>query len=170
MKKSPTQTPTLGQFLEHARPAPSRMLASVLQAISLAARRIAHEVRRAGLTDLLGRAGAINVQGEEVQKLDLLANDNLITALEETGYVGVMGSEENADPIVCDAPGDGSLAVVLDPLDGSSNINVAAPVATVFGILRRPRREAPGDLSDLLQPGSDFLAAGRLEPAGAEFR
>src|SRR5438093_3161004 len=135
----------------------------LLSGITLAAKIISANVRRAGLEDILGSAGMTNVQGEAVQKLDVLANQALLHCLGTRGNVAIMASEEDEEPIV--VPRDrehGKYVVVFDPLDGSSNIDVDVSVGTIFSILRRePDPSASRNpLLDVLQPGRRQLAAG----------
>jgi fructose-1,6-bisphosphatase I len=135
----------------------------LLSGITLATKIVADEVRRAGLVDVLGSAGRRNVQGETVQKLDVLANEALLYCLGSRGNVAVMASEENEEPIV--VPRDresGKYVVVFDPLDGSSNIDVNVSVGTIFSILRRDLDPSASrdPLLDVLQPGRRQLAAG----------
>jgi fructose-1,6-bisphosphatase I len=135
----------------------------LLSGITLATKIIAAQVRRAGLTDVLGVAGGMNIQGETVQKLDLLANQALLQSLGSRGMVGVMASEENAEPVVAERDREhGRYVVVFDPLDGSSNLDVNVSVGTIFSVLRRePDQERTRDpLTDVLQPGSRQVAAG----------
>jgi fructose-1,6-bisphosphatase I len=133
----------------------------LLTQIALAAKVISREVSKAGLVNILGFTGEENVQGEEVTKLDVFANNNLITALEATGRVCVMASEENAEPIL---PGPeyprGHYAVLFDPLDGSSNIDTNITIGTVFSIYHRVSEGGDGSLEDLLQPVERQVAAG----------
>jgi fructose-1,6-bisphosphatase I len=135
----------------------------LLSGITLACKMIAAEVRRAGLVDILGSADQVNVQGETQQKLDVFANQALLTCLGSRGNVAVMASEENEQPMV--VPRDrqrGKYVVVFDPLDGSSNIDVNVSVGTIFSVLKRdPDADGNRDpLSDILQPGRQQLAAG----------
>jgi len=135
----------------------------VLSGLTLAAKFIADQVRRAGLVDVLGATGQQNVQGECVQKLDVLANQALLRCLGSRGNVAVMASEEDEQPIA--VPRDrrhGRYVVVFDPLDGSSNIDVNVSVGTIFSILRREpdRAESRDPLADVLQPGCRQVAAG----------
>jgi fructose-1,6-bisphosphatase I len=135
----------------------------LLSGLTLACKIIADRVRRAGLIDILGSTGQQNVQGETVQKLDVLANQALLYCLGKRGNVAVMASEENAEPIV--VPRDreqGRYVVIFDPLDGSSNIDVNVSVGTIFSIFRRePDPTGKRDpLADVLQPGDKQLAAG----------
>src|SRR6516162_5177938 len=135
----------------------------LLSGITLASKIIADRVRRAGLADILGATGQQNVQGETVQKLDVLANQALLSCLGNRGNVAVMASEENEEPIV--VPRDrnhGRYVVIFDPLDGSSNIDVNVSVGTIFSIFRRDA-DAAGTrdpLGDVLQSGLHQLAAG----------
>jgi fructose-1,6-bisphosphatase I len=135
----------------------------LLSGITLATKIIADQVRRAGLANLLGSAGAQNVQGEVVQKLDVLANHALLQFLGNRGNVAVMASEENEEPAVVERDWEhGKYVVVFDPLDGSSNIDVNVSVGTIFSILRRKPNPEKGrtPLQDVLQPGLDQVAAG----------
>ncbi len=131
--------------------------------LTLATKIIQAKVRRAGLSDIIGAVGTQNVQGETVQKLDVLANRTLLHCLGTRGNVGIMASEENEEVIV--HPRDrefGKYVVVFDPLDGSSNIDVNVSVGTIFSVLRRD--PDPGcqrePLTDVLQAGRRQLAAG----------
>ena len=111
----------------------------LLSGITLATKMIQAKVRRAGLTDIIGHADSTNVQGEVQQKLDVYANEVLIQSLSSRPSVGILASEENEQPIVM--PHQSPLAkyaVVFDPLDGSSNIDVNVSVGTTFSIFRRP--------------------------------
>jgi fructose-1,6-bisphosphatase I len=135
----------------------------LLSGITLATKIIADQVRRAGMGDILGAAGKVNVQGETVQKLDVLANGVLMQCLGNRGNVAVMASEENEEPIIVERDRrHGKHVVVFDPLDGSSNIDVAVSVGTIFSILTRdPDPSAQRDpLSDVLQGGLKQQAAG----------
>jgi fructose-1,6-bisphosphatase I len=135
----------------------------LLSGICLACKMIGAQVRRAGLTDILGALDRQNVQGETQQKLDVLANQALLHCLGSRGNVGVMASEENAEAIVVPRDrAEGRYVVVFDPLDGSSNIDVNVSVGTIFSILQREPdpHEQRDPLTDLLQPGHRQLAAG----------
>jgi fructose-1,6-bisphosphatase I len=111
--------------------------------------------------NILGGVGSLNVQGEEQQKLDVFANETIKNCLKHTGRVCVMGSEEDEDiiPIPPEYPA-GKYAVLFDPLDGSSNIDVNAAVGTIFSIYRRVSLEGRGTAGDVLQPGCRQVAAG----------
>jgi fructose-1,6-bisphosphatase I len=120
--------------------------------------RISSAVRRAGIMGLYGLQGAINVQGEEVKKLDTLSHDTFVTALSTSGRAAVLVSEEAEDAIIC--PGSGKFCVVFDPLDGSSNIDVNGSIGSIFGVYRRESPGSPAAVSDVLQPGSKLVCAG----------
>ncbi len=145
------------------RPGASGEFSWLLSGITLATKIIADQVRRAGLVDVLGSAGAKNVQGEVQQKLDVLANRALLQCLGNRGNVAVMASEENEEPVVVQRDWQhGSYVVVFDPLDGSSNIDVNVSVGTIFSIFRRrpdPDKNRTA-LDDVLQPGLEQVAAG----------
>ncbi len=133
----------------------------LLGGITLAAKIIAAEVRRAGLTGILGCAGNVNVQGEEQQRLDVFANQALVHCLGKRGSVSVLASEENEHPFfVLDNPDQGQYIVIFDPLDGSSNIDVNVSVGTTFSIFRRDKKGGGSPHSDVLQRGDRQLAAG----------
>jgi fructose-1,6-bisphosphatase I len=164
------QTPALVTIQQHIQeeqrrysPQASGEFSWLLSGITLATKIVAAQVRRAGLVDVLGSTGQLNVQGETVQKLDVLANEALLYCLGSRGNVAIMASEENEEPVV--VPRDrefGKYVVIFDPLDGSSNIDVNVSVGTIFSILRRePDATASRDpLLDVLQPGRRQLAAG----------
>ncbi|MBA2627255.1 MAG: class 1 fructose-bisphosphatase [Gemmatimonadales bacterium] len=136
-------------------------LSNLLYDIALASKVIAAAIRRAGLVNILGSANAQNVQGEEQQKLDILANETIKNCLSHTGRVCVMGSEEEEDIIpVPENVEAGKYAVLFDPLDGSSNIDVNSAVGTIFSIYRRVSVEGRGTVADVLQPGVRQVAAG----------
>jgi fructose-1,6-bisphosphatase I len=137
-------------------------LSNLLYDVALAAKVISSYVRRAGLSDVLGRAGAMNIQGEEQQKLDVLANDVMKHVIEKTGRVCVSASEEDEEPVpVLKEHRPGKYVLLFDPLDGSSNIDVNASIGTIFSIHLRVTAEGlPGTLADCLQVGSKQIAAG----------
>ncbi|HET9275452.1 MAG TPA: class 1 fructose-bisphosphatase [Gemmatimonadales bacterium] len=159
-----TAVTTIERFIldqERDYPEATGELTNLLYDIALAGKVIAGAVRRAGLVDVLGSAGAVNVQGEEQQKLDVFANDVVKSALTFTGRVCLMGSEEDEDFIpVPEGYPVGKYVVLFDPLDGSSNIDANAPVGTIFSIYKRVSRDGRGDASDLLQQGRLQVAAG----------
>lgn len=134
----------------------------LLSGITLATKKIQAKVRRAGLTDILGELETENIQGEVQQKLDVYSNEAMIHGLGPRRSVGILASEENEKPIVMphQSP-DAKYAVVFDPLDGSSNIDVNVSVGTTFSIFRRPEG---ADFDDptrwVLQPGRRQIGAG----------
>lgn len=130
-------------------------LNAVFAAIAQASAEIAKKIRHAGLGDVYGAAGAVNVQGEQQQKLDVFANDTLIEVLKKTANVEAIISEEDEGPVVI-YPGGKGFIVIFDPLDGSSNIDVNVNVGTIFSIVRNG-----GDLvAAALRPGTEQVAAG----------
>ena len=134
---------------------------NLLYDIALAAKVIAHKTNRAGLTDILGRAGATNIQGEQQQKLDVFADDIIFRICDHTGRLCAMASEERDDLIeIPEQFKKGSYALVYDPLDGSSNIDVNVSIGTIFGIYRCVDWDLRGRLEDVLQPGRKLVAAG----------
>jgi len=159
---------TLSRFIVECQrlyPDATGQFTGLLLDITIAAKLISREVNKAGLVDVLGQTGSINVQGEQVMKLDDFANDVMVKVLDHTGYLCVMASEEMADPIpIPQQFRRGNYVLVFDPLDGSSNIDANVNIGTIFGIYRR-KTGNPGDdgtLTDLLQPGRDMLCAGYI--------
>jgi fructose-1,6-bisphosphatase I len=134
----------------------------LLSGVTLATKMIQAQVRRAGLTDILGAHGAVNVQGEVQQKLDVYANEALLHCLSLRESIGVLASEENERPVMNDFHSPrANYAVVFDPLDGSSNIDVNVSVGTTFSILKRPDSPDANDVHNwVLQPGTRQVAAG----------
>ncbi len=136
-------------------------LSNLLYDIVLAAKFIARAVNHAGLTEILGHTGDINVQGEQQKKLDVFANDTLVSIMTAAGRVGVLASEEADEIIPVGVEGASpKYALVFDPLDGSSNTEVNVGIATIFGIYRRLAPGGSGSLADVLQPGRNLVAAG----------
>lgn len=138
-------------------------LSTLLHHIGTASKMVNTKIRRAGLVEILGKAGSVNIQGESQQKLDIYADEVFINALLSSGECCGLASEENQNEIVfTDAFGrDGKYVVCIDPLDGSSNIDVNVSVGTIFSIYRRvsPRGQKASK-EDFLQPGSRQVAAG----------
>mgnify|MGYP002819364743 FL=1 len=143
-------------------PGASGEFSFLLSGITLATKMIQAQVRRAGLTDVLGEHGEINVQGEIQQKLDVISNEALVHCLSSRGSIGVLASEENEEPMLVHKGSDeAKYAVVFDPLDGSSNIDVNVSVGTTFSVLRKPDDVAMDNPEQwVLQPGSKQVAAG----------
>ncbi len=132
----------------------------ILSAISLAGKAIANKVRRARLDDVLGAHGADNVHGEAQQKLDVIANELLMTCLGGRPTVAVVASEEDDEPTLLRTGSEGGrYCVIFDPLDGSSNLDVSVGVGTIFSILRNDPT-IPGAAETICQPGSHQVAAG----------
>jgi fructose-1,6-bisphosphatase I len=159
-----TSVVTIDRFIieqERLHPEATGDLSRLLYDLALAAKMIANKVRRAGLADVLGATDITNVQGETQQKLDVLANTILIKALDHGGRLAAMASEEETDIIqIPDKFRAGKYVLLFDPLDGSSNIDVNVPVGTIFSVLRKTSRGPRGELSDMLQPGRQQVAAG----------
>lgn len=128
----------------------------------LSAKIIARSVNKAGLLDVLGGTGAVNVQGESVQKLDDFANQVLLYRMERSGVLCAMASEENAEFVpVAPEFARGEYMLIFDPLDGSSNIDVNINVGTIFSILRRkPGTKGDVKQEELMRPGVEQVAAG----------
>ncbi len=135
----------------------------LLYDIALAAKIIAREVSKAGLVGILGLTGEENIQGEQVMRLDVFANETLIHMNDHTGRLCVMASEENPDiiPIPERFPA-GRYVLIFDPLDGSSNIDVNVSIGTIFSIHRKVSAGPRGTLEDCLQPGYKQAAAGYI--------
>jgi fructose-1,6-bisphosphatase I len=136
---------------------------TLLSELIVAAKVISREVNKAGLVDILGSTGKINVQNEQVQKLDVFANGIIVERMQHIGELCCMGSEEVADLI--EIPPEypkGNYILVFDPLDGSSNIDVDVSIGTIFGIYRRKNIDSDTDvlLDEVLQPGMKQVAAG----------
>lgn len=153
------QLVTIERFLTDHQPASATgSLSRLLNDIALAGKLIASRTRRAGLTELLGKAGAVNVQGEDQKLMDVYADEAMTAVLSGQGRVAVIVSEEQPDPVVIDdaAP----YVVVHDPLDGSSNIDSNVSIGTIFGIYKRDDTSIPPSSADWLRPGRDLVAAG----------
>lgn len=146
---------------ERRHPKARGIFSDILTDMALAAKVISRQVNMAGLVDILGRAGTTNVQGEEVQKLDVFAQDVIYRAMDHTGHLCCMASEELEEfvPIPDKFPA-GDYVLVFDPLDGSSNIDVNVSIGTIFGLHRKVSDAERGELRDFLQPGRDLIAAG----------
>ncbi len=133
----------------------------LLSELIFSAKIISREVKKAGLVDILGLTGKVNVQGEEVRKLDDYANRILIYRMQHAGVLCAMASEENADIIeVPDKMPRGNYILVFDPLDGSSNIDVNVNIGTIFSIRRKTSDRSYVTLEDFLQEGTTQVAAG----------
>ncbi len=137
-------------------------LSGTLNDLLAVAKVISREVNKAGLAGILGLTGEVNVQGEEVQKLDEYANDIISKQMAASGYVCVMASEEVDDPIPAEPGCEGEYTLAFDPLDGSSNIDVNVNIGTIFSIHRKITKAAAGTAEDLLQPGRKQVCAGYI--------
>jgi len=137
-------------------------LSKLLHDLSLAAKIISLEVNKAGLVDIIGFTGDDNIHGEQVKKLDMLAHDMLIKAMDHGGHLCVMASEEEEDIIQIPQKFNiGKYVLLFDPLDGSSNIDANISIGTIFSIYRRVSPDdGPGTMEDCLQPGINQVAAG----------
>lgn len=137
-------------------------LTSLLNDIAVAAKIVTREVRKAGLVNILGDYGTTNIQGESQKKLDVYANEQFISALKHGGVVSAVASEENEEIIVFDGrnPKEHNYVVAIDPLDGSSNIDVNVSIGTIFSIYRTISKGREASDEDFLQPGTKLVAAG----------
>ncbi|HJK97404.1 MAG TPA: class 1 fructose-bisphosphatase [Polyangiaceae bacterium LLY-WYZ-14_1] len=134
----------------------------LFQQIGLAAKIIQSRVSRAGLANVLGLTGNVNVQGEMVAKLDEFAHNSLVRSVEGGGHVCLLGSEEEEQLIVPAEP-RGKYVLLFDPLDGSGNIDINASIGTIFAVYRRTTPgDGPGTLEDALQPGRKLVASGYI--------
>ena len=160
------QALTLERFISlhpPAFPGGASVLTGLLSQIGLAGKYLAHDLRRAALLDMLGTTGATNVQGELVKKLDAIANATFVRLLQQNGQVCALASEEMAQPILLPRSGaQGSYMVLLDPLDGSSNTDVNMPLGSIFSIVMKRRPEEVLSARDLVQNGTEQVAAGYL--------
>ena len=148
---------------QQAYPDATGVLTGLLYDIALSAKIIAHAMTRAGLIDVLGKTGMENVQGEEVARLDVLANDTLLRVSGFTGRLAGMASEENADIIpIPEGYPVGPYVLLFDPLDGSSNIDYTISIGTIFSIYRQKSSGGAATLADFLQPGRELVAAGYI--------
>jgi len=149
---------TLADYLNQHATSPA--LNDVITTVTDVGKTISQLLRKGALADILGEAGNQNVQGEEQKKLDVLANDLLLDALAKNTHCAGVASEELDD--ATPANDDGSLLVLFDPLDGSSNIDINMAVGTIFSILPYDRQGQTSENSDYLQAGNKQLAAGYL--------
>ncbi len=158
---------TLGQFIIEKQadfPYAKGELSRLLRDIGIAAKIVNREVNKAGLVEILGETGETNIQGERVKKLDVFANDQFIAALKAGGEVCAIASEENDEiiPVDSEISKSAKYVVAMDPLDGSSNIDVNVSVGTIFSVYRRLSLSGPGTLEDFMQRGTEQVAAGYI--------
>jgi len=161
-----TSVVTIERFImeqERLHPEATGELSNLLYDICLAAKIISRQVRRAGLTDILGGSGTLNVSGDLQQKLDMFANETVRNAVQHTGRVCITASEEDEAPLVCPREEQGKYVLLYDPLDGSTNIDVNVSIGTIFSIHRRVTGQQEGASDrDCLQPGYRQTAAGYI--------
>ncbi|MDY2586047.1 class 1 fructose-bisphosphatase [Winogradskyella aquimaris] len=160
---------TLGEFIIENQSSfkyTSGELSRLINSIRLAAKVVNHEVNKAGLVDILGAAGDTNVQGEDQQKLDVYANEKFIQTMTNRNIVCGIASEEEDDFITINSQDENhqnKYVVLIDPLDGSSNIDVNVSVGTIFSVYRRVTPVGtPVQLKDFLQKGINQVAAGYI--------
>lgn len=156
---------TLGQFIIEKQadfPYAKGELSRLLRDIGIASKIVNREVNKAGLVDILGDFGSTNVQGEDQKKLDVFANTQFIAALTSGGECCIVASEEEDEFVAIDSPvsKNAKYIVCIDPLDGSSNIDCNVAVGTIFSIFRRKSTEGKATLEDVLQKGTEQVAAG----------
>ena len=160
---------TLGEFIiknQNSFKYSSGELSKLFNSIRLAAKVVNHEVNKAGLVDIIGSAGEVNIQGEDQQKLDVYANEVFINALTNRNIICGLASEEE-DEFICinsqDENHQNKYVVLIDPLDGSSNIDVNVSVGTIFSVFRRVTAVgSPVTIEDFLQKGNQQVAAGYI--------
>ncbi len=158
---------TLGQFIIEKQadfPYAKGELSRLLRDLGIAAKIVNREVNKAGLAGIIGDAGSTNVQGESQKKLDIYANEQFLAALQCGGECCILVSEENDDYIYIDSElsKNAKYIVAIDPLDGSSNIDVNVSVGTIFSIYRRKSTDGKATIADVLQRGIDQVAAGYI--------
>ena len=164
VRHTATSVVTIERFIieqEKLHPEATGELSGLLYDLALAAKMIANKVRSAGLADILGSTENVNVQGETQQKLDVIANEIIVKAVDHGGRLCAIASEE--EPSIIQIPDNfkcGKYCLLFDPLDGSSNIDVNVPVGTIFSVVRKITRGARGEMEDMLQPGRRQVAAG----------
>lgn len=163
------KTMTLGQFIIERQtdfPYAKGELSRLLRDIAIAAKIVNREVNKAGLVDILGDAGTYNIQGEGQKKLDVYANEQFVSALRSGGECCIVASEEDEECTLIESEisKNAKYIVAIDPLDGSSNIDVNVAVGTIFSIYRRKQSETgtKASLEDVLQKGNQQVAAGYI--------
>ena len=159
---------TLNEFILESQsqfPQAEGDLSHLLHHVGTAAKIVNREVNKAGLVDILGEIGTCNVQGEDQKKLDIFANDHFINSLHSCGEVCAIASEENESFILFDddMARNGKYVFLMDPLDGSSNIDVNVSIGTIFSIYKRKTKQGEkATMEDFLQPGTEQVAAGYI--------
>ena len=148
---------------QSSHPEATGALTNLLYDIALAGKVIASKTTRAGLAEILGRTEDINIQGEQVMKLDRFADLTIYRLNDHTGRLAGLASEEHKDILpIPDKYPKGKYILLYDPLDGSSNVDYNVPVGTIFAIHRRISEDGPGTMEDFLQPGRNLVASGYL--------
>lgn len=152
---------TLGLHLlkQHSYDADARDVAMIINQIVVGSKLVSRDINRAGLAGVLGSTGQINIQDEEVKKLDQLTNDTFIELFDQIPQVAAYASEELEDIVEYDHGSSGQYVVMMDPVDGSTNIDVNGSVGTIFGIYKKPKSTS-SNVASLLQPGTKLIAAG----------
>jgi fructose-1,6-bisphosphatase I len=157
---------TIERFIierEHEIPGATGEFSKLLTDLALAAKIVWREVSKAGLVDIIGSTGKVNISGDVVQKLDEFANEIFINVMQKGGHLCVMASEESKGLIeIPEELAKGKYVLVFDPLDGSSNIDVNVSIGSIFGIFRRKTSSGKGTEQDVLQPGRNLVAAGYI--------
>jgi len=157
---------TLERFIheqEHLHPTATGEFSALLHDLSVAAKLVWREVSKAGLIDILGTTKKENVSGDVIQKLDEFADETIYRAMDYSGHLCVMASEENADILhIPEEYRSGNYVLLYDPLDGSSNIDANITIGSIFSIYRRVSQGGKGTLADCLQPGNKQVAAGYI--------
>ena len=148
---------------QRSHPEATGVLTSLLYDIALVGKVIASQTTRGGLAEILGSAGSTNVQGEDVMKLDQIADQMIYRLNDHTGRLAVMASEEHENILpIPDKYAHGKYVLLYDPLDGSSNIDYNVSIGSIFAVFRRKTADGPGTLEDCLQTGRDLVVAGYL--------
>ncbi|MDI1233543.1 MAG: class 1 fructose-bisphosphatase [bacterium] len=156
---------TLNQFIadeQNRFPFVQGSLSRIFRDIQLAAKMINRDVRKAGLIDILGNFGETNIQGEEQKKLDVISNDVFKKLMDMSGDCICVVSEEDDDIHWCPNGADAKYILAIDPLDGSSNIDVNASIGSIFSIYKRLSPDKPVDNTDIMQAGVNQVAAGYI--------
>jgi fructose-1,6-bisphosphatase I len=157
---------TIERFIierEHEIPGATGEFSKLLTDLALASKIVWREVSKAGLVDIIGSTGKVNISGDVVQKLDEFANEIFINVMQKGGHLCVMASEESKGLIeIPEELAKGKYVLVFDPLDGSSNIDVNVSIGSIFGIFRRKTSSGKGTEQDVLQPGRNLVAAGYI--------
>ncbi|HTP13081.1 MAG TPA: class 1 fructose-bisphosphatase [Bacteroidota bacterium] len=155
---------TIERFIideERAHPGATGDFSALLRDLTFAFKIIWREVSKAGLVNILGMTGKENIHGDQVKKLDVFADEKIYQAMDHSGYLCVMASEENEDVLqIPEKYPRGKYVLLYDPLDGSSNIDVNVNIGSIFSIYRRITPKGQGTLEDCLQPGYKQIGAG----------